>query len=60
MLVSLHDSVDGRLERSVPRATDKTGDVITVLQTEDVELLGLQVAGVDSVHDLVGVVCRWK
>ena len=60
MLVSLHDSVDGRLESSVTRATDKTRDVITVLKTEDVELLGLQVAGVDSVHDLVGVICRRK
>ena len=60
MLISLHDSVDGRLERSVTRATDKARDVITVLKTEDVELPGLQVTSVDSVHDLMGVVCRRK
>ena len=60
MLISLHDSVDCRLEGSVTGTTDQTGDVITVLEAEDIELPGLQVTGVDSVHDLVGVICRQK
>ena len=59
MLISLHDSVDCRLEGSVTGTTDQTGDVVTVLETEDIELPGLQVTGVDSVHDLMGIVyCR--
>ena len=59
MLISLHDSVDCRLEGSVTGTTDQTRDVVTVLETEDIELPGLQVTGVDSVHDLMGIVyCR--
>ena len=60
MLVSLHDSVDGRLESSVTRSTDQTGDIITVLKTENIILPGLQVRDADFARDLGGVVGRWK